>query len=88
MQTVKEIYKTSIHPLGENEKLQIASLILEEVSQGRKSEKVSLGDEAKARQRLREFAGSVAGGNPNASDNEKIDYDLAAEYINNHQDDD
>jgi len=87
MQTVDEIYKTSIRPLGESEKLEIASLILEEVAQIRKGRQNSPGDKTEARQRLRKFAGSVAGGNPNASDNEKIDRDLAGEYLNTHEDD-
>ncbi len=87
MQTVNEIYKTSIRPLGENEKLELVSLILEDVTQNRKAGQNSPGDKTKARERLREFAGSVAGGNPLASDNEKIDSDLAAEYLNTHEDD-
>ncbi|MGI8409922.1 MAG: hypothetical protein ACR2M8_08610 [Pyrinomonadaceae bacterium] len=87
MQKVNEIYKTSILPLGESEKLELASLILEEVAQSRKGRQISVGDKTKARQRLREFAGRVSGGNPNASDNEKIDKDLAAEYLNTHEDD-
>lgn len=87
MQTVNEIYKTSIRPLGESEKLEIASLILDELAQSRKGGQISPDNKRKARQRLREFAGSVAGGNPNASDNEKIDSDLAAEYLNTHEDD-
>ena len=85
MQTVQEIYSTSIRPLGESEKLQIATLILEEITQIRKDRQVSDTEKAFARQRLRQFAGSVGSGNANSSDNEQIDKDLALEYLNAHE---
>jgi hypothetical protein len=86
MQTVQEIYSTSIRPLGESEKLQIATLILEEITQIRKDRQVSDTEKAFARQRLLQFAGSVGSGNANLSDNEQIDRDLALESLNAHED--
>lgn len=86
MQTIQEIYSKSIRPLGENERLRLAALILEDVTQGRKSSQLTAEEKTLARQRLRQFAGTVAGGNPNASDNEQIDKDLALEYLNSHED--
>lgn len=86
MQTVQEILSTSIRPLGETEKLQLATLILEEVTQTRKDQQLSKSDYAAARSRLRKFAGSVAGGNPEASENEQIDRDLTAENLETHED--
>lgn len=68
---LKEIYDTSIRPLNERDKLQIASLILEDVIRRQNSRKISLEDRAKARQRPRVFAGSAASGNSDASDNER-----------------
>jgi hypothetical protein len=88
MQSVQEIYTTAIRPLGENEKLQIAALILEDVTQIRKEKPLSDGERTLARQRLRQFAGSVRSGNSNGSDNQKIDKDLATEYLNRHEDED
>ncbi len=87
MQTVQEIYAASIRPLGESEKLQIATLILEEITQSRQEKQISDTEKTIARQRLRQFAGSVGSGNANSSDNERIDRDLALEYLNTHEDD-
>ncbi len=84
--TIQEIYTTSIRPLGESEKLQIATLILEEVTRSRKSRQLSAAEKRIARQRLRQFAGSVGSGKRNSSDNEQIDKDLALENLNPHED--
>ena len=86
MQTVQEIFSTSIRPLGETEKLQLATLILEEVTQTRKDRQLSGSEYAAARERLRKFAGSVAGSDPDASENEQIDKDLAADNLETHED--
>ena len=42
MQTVQEIYQASIRPLGESEKLQIATLILEEITQIRQQRQMDV----------------------------------------------
>jgi hypothetical protein len=86
MQTVQEIYAASIRPLGESERLRIAALILEEITQSRQDKQVSDAEKTLARQRLRQFAGSVGSGNANSSDNEQIDKDLALESLNARED--
>ena len=48
-------------------------------------EKVSAAEMAQAKARLARFAGAVKSGNPNSSDNELIDADLAQEYLNPHE---
>jgi hypothetical protein len=84
--SIQEIYTTSIRPLKENEKLQLATLILEEVTQLRRRKQLSDEEKVLARRRLRQFAGGVSSGNPNSSDNEQIDRDLALECLNPHED--
>lgn len=86
MQTVQEIFSTSIRPLEENEKLEPATLILEEVTQTRKNRQLTDGEKAAARARLRQFAGSVSSGTPDLSENDRIDKDLAGEYLETHED--
>jgi hypothetical protein len=88
MQSIQEIYHAQIRPLGEGDKLQIAALILEEVTQTRRETQLSTEEKTLARQRLRQFAGSVRSGNRNGSSNEQIDRDLAIEYLNRHEDED
>jgi hypothetical protein len=39
----------------------------------------------KAWERLRQYAGAAAGGDPHASDNARIDADLAREYLSTHE---
>lgn len=82
---ILEIYSTAIQSLGENEKLQLATLILEEVTQSRNAPQLSSEERTAARRRLQQFAGSVASGNPHSSDNEQIDKDLALESFNSHE---
>lgn len=84
MQTVREIYTQTIRPLGEGQRLELATLILEEITSERTKE-------AKAKNGgggLSELFGSWSSGNPNSADNEQIDEDLAREYANNHEDQD
>jgi len=77
---IEEIYATAIRPLDREDKLRIATLILEEISQTGTSEK---------RQRtggdITRFFGMYKGGDPHDSDNEKIDADLARAYADNHE---
>lgn len=88
MQTVQEIYTTSIRPLDESKKLQLATMILEDVTRKRNGGRISDEEKRLARERLRKFAGSVSSGNSNGGDNEQIDRDLALEYLNPHEDED
>lgn len=93
MQTVQEIYTTAISPLGENEKLQLATLILRDVTQTRNGEPIF--DENPFAEKnvapettggIRELFGSASLGRATGADNESIDRDLAREYGDNHQD--
>ncbi|HQU91476.1 MAG TPA: hypothetical protein PLK77_04225 [Pyrinomonadaceae bacterium] len=84
MQTVREIYTQTIRPLGEGQRLELATLILEEITSDRTKE-------SKAKPNgngggLRELFGSVSLGHPTGADNESIDADLAREYGNDHED--
>lgn len=81
MQTVKELYTKSIRPLGEGEKLELATLILEDVTHGRTEQNGNGGS-------LSSLFGSISLGKPTGADNESIDADLAREYSNRHEDED
>ncbi len=84
MQTVREIYKQTIRPLGEGQRLELATLILEEITSDRtRASKPQNGSGS-----LRELFGSWSSGNPTSADNEQIDADLAGEYGNSHEDED
>ncbi len=84
MQSVTEIYATSIRPLGEGEKLELATLILEDISQlNKKKTNGSNGGGG-----LQALFGSVSLGHPTGADNESIDADLAREYSSKHEDED
>lgn len=78
--TVQEIYAKTIRPLADKEKLEIATLILEEVTKKDKSEKPKRegGD-------ITKFSGMFKGGDPNGSDNKKIDADLARSYLEDYE---
>lgn len=82
MQTVSEIYSTSIKPLGDGEKLEIAALILEDISRDKKK-KINGGSNGNG---IRDMFGSVSLGHPTGAGNESIDADLAREYINELED--
>ena len=83
MQTVSEIYSTSIRPLGDGEKLEIATLILEDISRTRKK-RINGGSNGSGG--IRELFGSVSLGYPTGADNESIDADLGREYMDTHED--
>jgi len=81
--TAQEIYTKTIHPLPDNEKLEIATIILEEVTRKDRTEKPKRkgGD-------ISRFIGMFNTGDQNSSDNKKIDADLARAYADNHEDED
>lgn len=84
--TVQEIYTKTIYPLRDDEKLQLATLILEDITQSKRGRQISPEDKEIERRKLRAFAGSSSSsGNPHSSDNEQIDKDLALEYLNTHE---
>ena len=69
---VQEIYQQTVRPLPERERLTLATLILQDISQPPVERK---GD-------IRKFFGMWKGGDPNGSDNEQIDRDLIRAYAN------
>jgi len=83
MQSVTEIFATSVSPLGDVEKLELATLILEDVSRSKK--KVANGS-SNGGGGLKELFGSVSLGHPTGADNDSIDADLAREYASRHED--
>lgn len=83
---IQEIYATAIQPLPDSEKLKLASLILEKVTQSS-----SPGDATEKSKRtgdITRFFGMFNSGDPDASDNERIDADLARAYADDHEDED
>ncbi len=80
--TIQEIYATAIRPLPDKEKLQLATLILEEVTKRGEDEKPQRkGD-------ITRFFGMFNSGDPDSADNERIDADLARAYADNHEEED
>ncbi len=69
---IKEVYREQILPLGEKERLKLATLIISEISN-----KPETNDETKSAGGIREMFGSVSLGHSIGSDNESIDDDLA-----------
>lgn len=84
MQSVTEIYAKSIRQLGEGEKLELATLILEDISQLKKKRN----GHTNGNGGLKALFGSVSLGHPTGADNESIDADLAREYASRHEDED
>jgi len=80
MQTdIQEIYQTTILPLPEKEQLKLASMILEKVTKENEDEQPSRkGD-------ITKFFGMFDSGDPDSSDNEKIDTDLARYYLEDYE---
>lgn len=77
---IQEIYQKNILPLSEKDQIKLASLILERVTKKQEQKKLQKkGD-------ITKFFGIYKGGNPNGSDNETIDADLAREYAGNYKD--
>jgi len=80
MQTnIQEIYQKTILPLPEKEQLKLASLILEKVTKEDENEEPTRkGD-------ITKFFGMFDTGDPDSSDNEKIDADLARYYLEDYE---
>lgn len=75
--TIQEIYANTIQPLSDTEKLQLATLILEKVTE----KSVSKSEKPKRKGDITKFFGMWKGGDENGSDNEQIDRDLARAYL-------
>ncbi|MGE0885113.1 MAG: hypothetical protein AB7P14_16325 [Blastocatellales bacterium] len=73
---VQEFYQQTVRPLPERERLTLATLILQDISQTPSIE------HPKRRGALEELFGTGIGGGVNGSDNEQIDRDLARAYAN------
>ncbi len=88
MQTnLQELYATAIRPLSDNEKLRIATLILEEVTnQPPANGRVAARPSKRKGGKLSDLFGSASLGYATGVDNEQIDADLAREYGSTHED--
>jgi len=78
---IQEVYREQILPLDEKERLKLAALILNDISN-----KPERNGEAQTAGGIREMFGSVSLGHPTGSDNDSIDADLAREYGSTHED--
>jgi hypothetical protein len=79
--TIQEVYREQILPFDENERLKLAALIINDISN-----KPETNGDAESAGGIREMFGSVSLGHPTGSDNEQIDADLAREYGSTHED--
>ena len=79
--TIQEVYREQILPFNEKERLKLAALIINDISN-----RPETNGEAKITGGIREMFGSVSLGHPTGSDNESIDTDLAREYGSTHED--
>ena len=79
MQTIQEIYQKNILPLPKKEQLKLASLILEKMTNENAAETPNRkGD-------ITKFFGMFDTGDPDGSDNDKIDADLANYYLEDYE---
>lgn len=79
--SIQEVYRQQILPLNEKDRLKLAALIINDISN-----KPETNGETKNVGGIREMFGSWSSGNPNSSDNEQIDADLARAYADTHDD--
>ncbi len=79
--TIQEVYREQILPLNEKERLKLAALIINDISNQSETN-----GEIKSAGGIREMFGTWNSGNPQSSDNEQIDADLAKAYADTHDD--
>lgn len=79
---VQEFYQQNVMPMSEDERLKLAALIINDLSNK------SNGEQPKSGKKLSDLFGTWSSGNPNSADNEQIDRDLARAYADNHEDED
>lgn len=77
--TIQKVYREQVLPLNEKDRLKLAALIINDISNKSESN-----GETKSAGGIREMFGSVSLGHPTGSDNEQIDADLAREYGSPH----
>jgi hypothetical protein len=75
---IQDFYRRNVRPMTEDERKRLATLILNELSQETNRKPKRKGD-------ITKFFGMYKGGDPNGSDNEKIDADLARAYADDHE---
>jgi len=85
MQTAQEIYQTTILPLPEKEQLKLAALILERVVR-KDNENIEAGGETRATFGMWEGKEFTYEEYLKLDHNERIDFDLARAYGDNHED--
>ena len=76
--SVQDFYRRNVRPMTEEERKRLAALILNELSEETTGKPKRKGD-------ITKFFGMYKGGDPNGSDNEKIDADLARSYADDHE---
>ena len=79
--SIQKVYREQILPLDEKERLKLAALIINDISN--KSETNS---KKKSTGGIREMFGTWSSGDAHSSDNEQIDADLARAYADTHND--
>ncbi len=79
--SIQEVYREQILPLDEKERLKLAALIINDISN-----KSETNGETKTKGGIRELFGSVSLGHPTGLDSETIDADLAREYGSTYED--
>lgn len=76
---VQDFYRRNVRTMTEEERKQLAALILNELPADGAEKRERKGD-------IRKFFGIFDSGDPNSADNERIDADLAREYGSSHED--
>ncbi|MDQ3748387.1 MAG: hypothetical protein M3367_05120 [Acidobacteriota bacterium] len=79
--TIQEVYREQVLPLDEKERLKLAALIINDISN-----KPETNGETETTGGIREMFGTWNSGNLHSSDNEQIDADLARAYADTHDD--
>ncbi len=79
--TIQEVYREQILLFDEKERLKLAALIINDISN-----QPETNGEAKNAGGIREMFGTWNSGNPSSSDNEQIDADLARAYADTQDD--
>lgn len=84
---IQQIYQQTILPLSERERLQLAALIITDLSRRAPTTDniTSEGESPTRKGGIREMFGTWSSGNPKSADNEQIDADLAKAYTDNHE---
>jgi len=87
---IQQIYQRTILPLSERERLQLAALIITDLSRRAPTTDnfTSEGESSKRKGGIREMFGTWSSGNSKSADNEQIEADLSKAYADNHEGED